>query len=176
MNTFTHFSEKKTYMQNFHPRLLDNCDFQSYWHIISPRSRTIINRHYMHHKFFQWFYWNSVWKTFTRLRFTFHICKLNKPQETPLLILCTTLQSYFYTRRYSDSLQVGRTRDRSSGPGSGKIFLLSTSSRPTQPIQLVPGDKSGRYMKLTTHFQLVRMSRIRGSIHPLPHTSSWRST
>jgi hypothetical protein len=30
-------------------------------------------------------------------------------------------------------------------------------------------------MKLTTHLQLVLRSRKRGSIHPLPHTSSWRS-
>jgi hypothetical protein len=34
---------------------------------------------------------------------------------------------------------------------------------------------SGWGVKLTTHLQLVRRSRIRGSIHPLFHTSSWRS-
>jgi hypothetical protein len=44
----------------------------------------------------------------------------------------------------SDRLRAGRPRGRSSSPGRGKIFLLSTSSRPvlgpTQPpIQLVPG-------------------------------------
>jgi hypothetical protein len=32
----------------------------------------------------------------------------------------------------------------------------------------------GRGVKLTTHLQLVPRSRICGSIHPLPHTSSWR--
>jgi hypothetical protein len=30
-------------------------------------------------------------------------------------------------------------------------------------------------VKLTTRLQLVLSSRIRGSIDPLPHTSSWRS-
>jgi hypothetical protein len=29
------------------------------------------------------------------------------------------------------------------------------------------------FMKMTTHLQLVPRSRIRGSIYPLPHTSSW---
>jgi hypothetical protein len=33
--------------------------------------------------------------------------------------------------------------------------------------------KSG--VKLTTHLQMVLRSRKRGSIHPLPHTPSWRS-
>jgi hypothetical protein len=31
-------------------------------------------------------------------------------------------------------------------------------------------------MKLTTHLQLVPRSKKCGSIHPLPHVSSWRST
>jgi hypothetical protein len=30
-------------------------------------------------------------------------------------------------------------------------------------------------MKLTTHLQLMPRSRKRGSIHPLPHTPSWRN-
>jgi hypothetical protein len=34
--------------------------------------------------------------------------------------------------------------------------------------------QSGRGVKVTTHLQLVPMSRIRGSIHPLPNTPSWR--
>jgi hypothetical protein len=37
-----------------------------------------------------------------------------------------------------------------------------------------PG-KSGWSVKLTTHFQLMPMPRILGSIHPLPHMSSWCS-
>jgi hypothetical protein len=40
---------------------------------------------------------------------------------------------------------------------------------------LFPRGLSDRCMKLTTHLQLVPRSRIRGSIHPLPHTSSCRS-
>jgi hypothetical protein len=32
----------------------------------------------------------------------------------------------------------------------------------------------GRVVKLTTHLQLVQRSRKHGSIHPLPHTPSWR--
>jgi hypothetical protein len=34
---------------------------------------------------------------------------------------------------------------------------------------------SGKAVKLTTHLQLVQSSKKRGSIHPLLHTSSWRS-
>jgi hypothetical protein len=35
--------------------------------------------------------------------------------------------------------------------------------------------ESGRGVKLTTHLQLVPRSRKCGSIHPFPHTPSWRS-
>jgi hypothetical protein len=38
-----------------------------------------------------------------------------------------------------------------------------------------PREKSGRCLKLTTHLQLVPMSKKRGPILPLPHTPSWRS-
>jgi hypothetical protein len=67
-------------------------------------------------------------------------------------------------------------------PVGSRIF--STSSRPalgsTQPpIQWVPWalfqGESGRRVKLTTHLQLMSRSRKRGSIHPVPHTPSWRS-
>jgi hypothetical protein len=37
-----------------------------------------------------------------------------------------------------------------------------------------PGWYSGRGVKLTTHLQLVPSSIKYGSIHPLPHTPSWR--
>jgi hypothetical protein len=40
---------------------------------------------------------------------------------------------------------------------------------------LFPREESGRGVKLTTHLQLVPRSRKCGSIHPLPHTPSWRS-
>jgi hypothetical protein len=60
------------------------------------------------------------------------------------------------------------------------IFLLSTSSRPVLgpiwlcPRGLFPRGYSGRGVNLTIHLQLMPRSRIRGSIHPLPHTFSWR--
>jgi hypothetical protein len=38
-----------------------------------------------------------------------------------------------------------------------------------------PGVKAVRGVKLPTHIQLLPKSRKRGSIHPLPHTSSWYS-
>jgi hypothetical protein len=38
-----------------------------------------------------------------------------------------------------------------------------------------PGSKAAGGVKLTTHVQLLPRSRIRGFLHPLPHTSSWRS-
>jgi hypothetical protein len=71
-------------------------------------------------------------------------------------------------------------------PLGQEIFLFTASRsalRLTQPpVQLVPGGGafspgwlSGRDVNLTTHLQLVPRSRKRGSIHPLPHTSSWRS-
>jgi hypothetical protein len=40
---------------------------------------------------------------------------------------------------------------------------------------LFPRVQSGRGVKLTTHLQLVPRSRKYGSIHPQPHTPSWRS-
>jgi hypothetical protein len=62
-------------------------------------------------------------------------------------------------------------------PVGSRIFF--TSSRlalgPTQPpIQRVPAALSTG-VKLTTHPQLVPRSRKRGSIHPLPRTSSCSS-
>jgi hypothetical protein len=91
-------------------------------------------------------------------------------------ILC-----YFMTRsRYSDWLRAGRLRGRSSSPGRVKNFLFSTSSRPALgPTHWVPGAlfPGVRWpgVKLTTHLHLVPRSRKCESIHPLPHTPSWRS-
>jgi hypothetical protein len=71
---------------------------------------------------------------------------------------------------------------RNSSPGGGKIFILSTSSRPVlwptqSPIQWVPRallpGLGGRGVKVSTHLQLVPRSRMRGSTHQLHHTSSW---
>jgi hypothetical protein len=39
-----------------------------------------------------------------------------------------------------------------------------------------PQRKSDRSVDLTTHLQLMSRSKIRGSTHPLAHTSSWPST
>jgi hypothetical protein len=72
--------------------------------------------------------------------------------------------------------------DQSSSPGTSKIFLLSMLSRPvlgtTQPpIQWVLGVLPLRVKRLGHEtdplLKLVPKSRIRGSIHPLPHMSSW---
>jgi hypothetical protein len=41
--------------------------------------------------------------------------------------------------------------------------------------RLFPRGESGRRVKLTTHLELVPRSRKHGSIHPLPHTPSWRN-
>jgi hypothetical protein len=65
-----------------------------------------------------------------------------------------------------------------------KMFLFSTALRPalgsTQPSihwlpwAVSPG-LSGSGVKLTTHLHTMPRIRIRGYIHPFPHTSSWRS-
>jgi hypothetical protein len=39
----------------------------------------------------------------------------------------------------------------------------------------LPRGQSDRNVKLTSHLRLMSRSRKYGSIHPLPHTSSWRS-
>jgi hypothetical protein len=57
------------------------------------------------------------------------------------------------------------------GSRLSRLHIVQTGSgvRPVFPRGL-----SGRGVKLTTHLQLVRSSRKRGSIHPLPHTPSRR--
>jgi hypothetical protein len=89
-----------------------------------------------------------------------------------------------FCSRYSDWLGAGRPKGRSSSPDRVKNFLFSTSSRPalrsTQPpIQWVPGALSHAVKRLGRESDnsppASAMSRKRGSIHPLPHTPSWRS-
>jgi hypothetical protein len=77
----------------------------------------------------------------------------------------------------------GRQTGLSSSPDMVKNFLFSTSSRPalgsTQPpIKRVPETLSAGVKgpaREADHLQLVPRSRKCGSIHPLPHTPSWRS-
>jgi hypothetical protein len=100
----------------------------------------------------------------------------------PCLYLSGNYFGYPHSR-YSDWLRAGRPRGRSSSPGRGKIFLFSTLSRPvlgpTQPlIQWVLGALSPGVKRPgceANHSPLMPKSRKRGSIHPLPHTPSWRS-
>jgi hypothetical protein len=92
---------------------------------------------------------------------------------------------WFILRRYqSHWLRAGRLRGRSSSPGRVKNFLFSTSSRPalgsTQPpIQWVQGVLSQGVKwpgcEADHHLQLLPRSRKCESIHPFPHTPSWRS-
>jgi hypothetical protein len=62
---------------------------------------------------------------------------------------------------------------------SGRCLYINCTTQPL--IQWALGALSprggliSRGVKLTTHLQLVPKSRIRQSIHPLPHTSSWCS-
>jgi hypothetical protein len=63
---------------------------------------------------------------------------------TECSILCIYYLRTLLGSRDSDWLRAGRPRGRSSSPGRGKIFLLSTSSRPAlgpthSPIEWVPG-------------------------------------
>jgi hypothetical protein len=83
--------------------------------------------------------------------------------------------------RYSEGLRVGRPRGRVRTP-VGETFF-SSPSRPERlwgPSSLLSKEHQGifprsrRGVRMTTQEQLSR-SRIRGSIHPLPHTSSWRN-
>jgi hypothetical protein len=85
-----------------------------------------------------------------------------------LIILCAWAQSV-------QQLATGWTAEGSEW----KIFFLFTSSRPVLgPMDtgaFFPEDKVARAWSLTSRLQPVPRSRIRGSIHPLPHTSSWHS-
>jgi hypothetical protein len=90
------------------------------------------------------------------------------------------LQTMSGSTRYRDWLRSGRQRGLSSSPGRGNIFfLLFPSSKlvlgPIQsPIQWVPGAFPADKVAGPWSWVLQR-SRIRGSIHPLLHTSTWRS-
>jgi hypothetical protein len=51
------------------------------------------------------------------------------------------------------------------------VRFFSSARRPDR----FRGQPIGRGVKLTIHLQLVPRLLIRGSLHPLPRTSSWRS-
>jgi hypothetical protein len=121
-----------------------------------------------------------------RLRYYFHLkrnvaCRtvaMRRPRDKQIY------QNHFSAVGIATGYGAGRLRGRGSSPGSVKNFHFSMLPRPalgsTQPpIQRVSGalsrGYSGRGVKLTTHLQLVPMSRKCRSIHPLPHTPSWRS-
>jgi hypothetical protein len=85
--------------------------------------------------------------------------------------------------RYSDWLPARRRKGRSSSLGRVKNALFFTTFRPgmwpTQPsIQRVPGALSPGVKRQRREAEQspppVPRSRIRGSIHPIPHTPSWR--
>jgi hypothetical protein len=75
----------------------------------------------------------------------------------------------FYLRSSSDLTTV------TSGSliRSEMLYLFSNVSNGYRG--LFPWRWSGQGVKLTTHLQLLPMSRKCGSIHPLPHTPSWCS-
>jgi hypothetical protein len=76
------------------------------------------------------------------------------------------------------ALRAGRPSSRYSSLSRGTIFLFCTSRSAvgsTQPP--IQGVSSALFpgVKLATQLQLMPRSKKHGSIHPLPHTSSWRS-
>jgi hypothetical protein len=87
--------------------------------------------------------------------------------------------------RDSDWLRAIPPKGRSSSPGRLKSFLFSPASRPalgpTQlPIQWVLGALSPGVKRQgpQTHHSPPTSAEYKkkcGSIHPLPHTPSWRS-
>jgi hypothetical protein len=114
------------------------------------------------------------------------------PQESNLTLYRMPIYRLFYTlhvlheprwrSRYSVWLRAGRPKGRISSHARVKNIRFSISSRSAPGSTQLPVDtgasspgKSGRDVKLTTYLQLVPRSRKPGSIHPLPHTSSWCS-
>jgi hypothetical protein len=78
----------------------------------------------------------------------------------------------------SDRLRVGRPRGSEFESRWGQEFYPQRPDQFWSPHSLLSNGYRGifpRSVKLTTHLQLAARSKIRGSIHPLPHTSSWCS-
>jgi hypothetical protein len=88
-------------------------------------------------------------------------------------------------RRDSDWLRAGRQRSRSSSPGRVKYLPFSTSSKLAlgfnqPPVQMLARDFSPGVKRPgheADHSPPTSARSIKcGSIHPLPHTHSWRSS
>jgi hypothetical protein len=65
-------------------------------------------------------------------------------------------------------------------PGVGVRVPVGARLSPLHVVQTGSGtrldaDALSQGVKLTANIQLTLSSRICGAIHPLPHTSSWRS-
>jgi hypothetical protein len=130
--------------------------------------------------------WFLAWLTLRPWRWRRHVPSKRGSifNELQGAISQKTIPNHHWENRSRDSvwLQAGRPRGRSSSPGRVKNFLFSMSSTPSlgstqPPIQWVLWALSPprRGVKLITHLPLVPRSRKCGSIHPLPHTPSWRS-
>jgi hypothetical protein len=110
---------------------------------------------------------------------------VGRPYVDLLSFSWDTIKRVGWCSRCSDWLRAGRPRGRISNPGGGKHFHFSMSSRPalgpTQPpIQWVqrtlsPGVKrpgcEADHLPPTS----AEVKKMWVYIHPLPHTSSWRS-
>jgi hypothetical protein len=90
--------------------------------------------------------------------------KFHQKKKLSSETFCVIKQLYIYSWSSSPG------RGTSSRPFLGPPSLISNRYR----VNFRRG-QSGRSVKLTARLQLVPKSRIPGSIHPLPHTSSWRS-
>jgi hypothetical protein len=113
----------------------------------------------------------SCWAPKTsEITFTVNNCKLSIAN----INLSIVLRNPGYRSRYTEWLRAGRPRGRSSNPGRGKNFLFSMSYRPVLGPTGYRGYR-GQGVKRITHLQIVPRSKESASIHPLPHTSSWRT-
>ena len=79
-----------------------------------------------------------------------------------------------------------RLRCRPAGSISGRNITFISSLKPADQTSDLPcflfneylvftrREKSGRRVKLSTHFQLLPMLRMSEAIHPVPHVASQR--
>jgi hypothetical protein len=116
------------------------------------------------------------------------IVLIGEPVTELLIAEFYPASSYFLSRGSTEGVATGHGLvDRGVGvqvPGGTRFFSPPhRSDRFWGPPSLLPSGyrgtllwgKSDRGVKLITHLQPVPRTRIRGSIHLLPHASSWRS-